>query len=414
MKALFYALGQAVFNSYDVLMLVIFVESVLFSIFYWLHSRVLISFYGGVAEESTEKLQRRRHSAMLMAFFLLLVGLSEIVFLLTYNIFLSDWVRNTVGAWFFVAITLIFFLPGAMLFRYVSTLLDRNAAQNRFFLTPLVVFVTSILVAYSGLWEMILQPVFWEPYIFVASVAFALNTVFALLTLRFLHRYQQQVQDYFGNIDAVDVRWLTVVTSGFCVIWSMALIPPFMSEEKLPILRELIIHLPSVLQIVLLTAAVLFGLSQGVRIIQVLPEKLFAQQSDAVAESSQEPQVSEALLIQLRTLMEGDYWYRRPDITLDQFANAAGQSPKLVSHAINRHFEKNFYEFVNAYRIEEIKQRLKEEEPNQVSIQSIYEAAGFRSKSSFNTLFRKWVGMTPSQYRKKFGRATNPLIPLAK
>lgn len=400
MKTLLGALGQPIFNGYDVLILTIFIESVIFSAFYFFHSQVLIQFYARSADESKSKLRRRRYSAVVLSGFMLLVGVSELVFLLTYNATLSGWVANNIGIWSFSLIALVFFFPGALLFRYVTSLIYRRNLSRYFFLIPVALFFMALMVDFLGLFDGRLQEMFWRPYVLVATVAFALNAVLAVLTLWHLRRYQKQVQHYFGNLDAVDARWLVIVTGGFGLIWTMALIPPFIpQEDRWLVLQQVIIHLPSVLEVILLTVAILFGLSQGVRIVNVFPDR----KTTDIPEVPREPEFDSALLTKLEHLMVEENWYRRADITVDQFAEAAGVSVKLVSHAINRHFEKNFYEFVNHYRIEEIKSRLKHENPSRVPIQKIYEDAGFRSKSSFNTLFRKWVGMTPSQYRKKFG-----------
>ena len=60
----------------------------------------------------------------------------------------------------------------------------------------------------------------------------------------------------------------------------------------------------------------------------------------------------------------------------------------------------NFYEFINHYRIEEAKAMLAESCQGK-TITDIYTAAGFNSKSVFNTFFKKHVGMTPSEYRRE-------------
>lgn len=400
MRPLLNLLGEPVFNSYDILICVILIESVLLSVFYLFHSRILIGFYARLNGESSEQTSKRRHSARLLAGFLLLVGLTELVFLLTYNPIIYRSIHPHFGDWAFTSMALVFFFSGAVLYRYVTSLVVIGDLSLRIYLLPVGLFLMAILVSPLGLFGPKLEALFWKPHIMVAAVAFSLNTIFAVLTYRHLRHYQQEIHHYFANPDTVDIRWLVLVTVGFGLIWGLALVPPFMSQQNFPILREVIIHLPSLLKITLLTVAILFGLSQGVRIVRLLPEN--GVKDEVEPELQKTPDTSAVLLPRLQELMQQQHWYRRPDITVEQFAEVAGAPVKQVSQAINRHFEKNFYEFVNHYRIEEIKQNLRRENPSRVSIQKIYESAGFRSKSSFNTLFRKWVGMTPSEYRKKY------------
>ena len=68
---------------------------------------------------------------------------------------------------------------------------------------------------------------------------------------------------------------------------------------------------------------------------------------------------------------------------------------------IYRHFNVNFYEYINGYRIDEAKQQLEDPLNNSKNITDIFYDAGFNSKSVYNTLFKKNYHMTPSQYRKR-------------
>jgi len=61
----------------------------------------------------------------------------------------------------------------------------------------------------------------------------------------------------------------------------------------------------------------------------------------------------------------------------------------------------NFSEFLNQYRIEKVKELLRSSEANKYTLVTLAEAAGFSSKSSFNAIFKKMTGMTPSAYKKK-------------
>uniref|UniRef100_UPI0030F3F69A helix-turn-helix domain-containing protein n=1 Tax=Paraglaciecola sp. TaxID=1920173 RepID=UPI0030F3F69A len=70
------------------------------------------------------------------------------------------------------------------------------------------------------------------------------------------------------------------------------------------------------------------------------------------------------------------------------------------SMLINRHFGVNFYEFINRYRIEEAKKMLIDPKYKNTTITDVYLAVGFNSKSVFYTFFKKFEGITPSNYRQ--------------
>ena len=69
-----------------------------------------------------------------------------------------------------------------------------------------------------------------------------------------------------------------------------------------------------------------------------------------------------------------------------------------LSEVLNRHANKNFYEFINHYRIDYVCERLLED-PDR-SVLDIALEAGFSSKSTFNAIFKQFTGQTPTQYRK--------------
>ena len=73
----------------------------------------------------------------------------------------------------------------------------------------------------------------------------------------------------------------------------------------------------------------------------------------------------------------------------------------LVSQAINEGLKRNFYDLINGYRVEEAKQLLVDSKNMNFTILSIGFEAGFNSKTTFNTVFKKFTGSTPTEYREK-------------
>ncbi|WP_421750880.1 helix-turn-helix domain-containing protein [Croceimicrobium sp.] len=92
--------------------------------------------------------------------------------------------------------------------------------------------------------------------------------------------------------------------------------------------------------------------------------------------------------------------FLEPDLTLAQLADQLAMSPRYLSGLINQYEQKNFMSFINEYRIQKAKTLLSENEDPGFTIAEAMFGSGFNSKSSFNTLFKKLVGQTPSEYRK--------------
>ena len=92
--------------------------------------------------------------------------------------------------------------------------------------------------------------------------------------------------------------------------------------------------------------------------------------------------------------------YLDPKLTIYQFAKLLDTNDKYLSMYINVNLNSNFSSFINSYRIEEAKQMLNSKESRNYTFETIGNMAGFHSKSSFNSSFKKSTGMTPSEYFK--------------
>ncbi|MBN1791468.1 MAG: AraC family transcriptional regulator [Bacteroidales bacterium] len=85
-------------------------------------------------------------------------------------------------------------------------------------------------------------------------------------------------------------------------------------------------------------------------------------------------------------------------LTLNTLAVELNISVNHLSQIINQYQGKNFYDFVNEYRVEEFKTRVASPKNQHLSILAIAFDSGFNSKSSFNLVFKNHTGMTPSQF----------------
>jgi AraC-like DNA-binding protein len=108
------------------------------------------------------------------------------------------------------------------------------------------------------------------------------------------------------------------------------------------------------------------------------------------------------LLQKLKHYMESEKPYRDSELSLSALSSATNIPQYLISRIINEHLDKNFFDFVNEYRVREVCDHLTDPAWNNFTILAIAMDAGFNSKSSFNTAFRKSTGRTPSEYKNQF------------
>jgi AraC-like DNA-binding protein len=107
------------------------------------------------------------------------------------------------------------------------------------------------------------------------------------------------------------------------------------------------------------------------------------------------------LSIQLTALMEKKKMYLDNDLNLPTIAEKLGISIHEASFLINETAKDNFYNFINKYRVEEAKRLLTSTKMKELNILGIAFASGFNSKTTFNTTFKKNVGISPSQYSRE-------------
>ncbi len=100
-------------------------------------------------------------------------------------------------------------------------------------------------------------------------------------------------------------------------------------------------------------------------------------------------------------LMEIEKLYRDEHISLQSLSERLSISPHQLSQIINKKLDKNFSDFVNAYRIKEARRLLSDPKRANEKILAIAVDVGFNTRAAFNYVFKKFTKMTPSEYRKK-------------
>lgn len=109
----------------------------------------------------------------------------------------------------------------------------------------------------------------------------------------------------------------------------------------------------------------------------------------------------EITLQKLLLIMQEEQQFLKPKLSLSELADALDVNPKYLSQIINKELNKNFYDFVNEYRIEMAKQELLSIQNTHLTISAISSKCGFNSKSVFNNVFKRFTGFTPSAYIKR-------------
>ena len=91
--------------------------------------------------------------------------------------------------------------------------------------------------------------------------------------------------------------------------------------------------------------------------------------------------------------------YLDPKLTIDSLAENLNTNRTYISKVVNEAFNMNFNNFINSYRVKEAVRILSDKEYHNYTLENIATLAGFNNKTTFNTTFKKYTGITPSFFR---------------
>ena len=123
--------------------------------------------------------------------------------------------------------------------------------------------------------------------------------------------------------------------------------------------------------------------------------------NDKYKNSGLSKQKSLELFSTLEDFMKTNKPYQNTELTLFTLAKQLSIHPNHLSQIINQHHNQNFFDYINEYRVNEVKEALLSGKYDTHSLLGIAFECGFNSKASFNRAFKKFTGLTPSEFRNK-------------
>lgn len=108
----------------------------------------------------------------------------------------------------------------------------------------------------------------------------------------------------------------------------------------------------------------------------------------------------DGLYLHIEDLVVNQLLLKDEDLTINYIGTKAKTNTKYISLALKKQGFKSFNDYLNIHRINYVKKLIAENDLNKVTLQYIYEAAGFSSQTTFNRVFKKVKGCTPSDYIK--------------
>lgn len=223
--------------------------------------------------------------------------------------------------------------------------------------------------------------------------------------------YKKKLKDSFSSIEKINMNWLQHFIVGATILGGIAGGLHFFAPSRETVLMGLSNGIYDDITLIAVTVFVYgigyMGLHQPEVFAyyhengQQVPKSPTTGNNAQYQKSGLDKEEAEYYAKQLHRLMEQEKLYRNSDLKLADLAKELDISTHNLTEVINRYIGQNFYDFVNSYRVEDVKQQLNNSGAQNITLLSIGLDAGFNSKSTFNAVFKKQTGMTPSQFKNK-------------
>jgi len=304
-----------------------------------------------------------------------------------------------------------FMLLPAFFFTYILALVGKSTRWFLLFTLPFVIHYSWQLWTgidsdkfsfYHGL-TVVNFAVAWEQWLSV--IIFSSQALFPIAGLYQIEKHQQAVLERFSDLTNVDLLWVQRLLWGIliAILFAMLMVIPWENSPAVPFEWSLPI-LFSLISAQLLYIAY-FGLIQSTIFINS-PKMTNNVFTGTVVLNTADNQVNQSSIVsmgkieQLNKFLTGSEIYQQSRLTIDELSNKLGWTVEDISDVINIGMEKNYFEFINEFRVQAIIQQMKQSKNQQATLLNIALHCGFNSKTAFNTTFKKTTGQTPSTFRK--------------
>lgn len=286
---------------------------------------------------------------------------------------------------------------GPSFYFYVRTLTNssfRFTKKHLWHFSPIVLnYVHSI---YHAIFPGSRTP--WHWFHFVAelfeSAAILSILIYMILSFKEVKKYQKQLLNNVSTITEIDLQWvkktIIVIVVSFISILIFLCISSGISGKEL--FHQWNQYRSAVL---LLYSCMLYWLS--IRGYQQAQTIKISKPSDSDINLLDKESVK--IIDQLHNAMVNEKLFRNPELNLAGLSKSISVSERTISEVLNGNLNKNFYQFVNEYRVKDVQEKLKDSKNSNLKILSLAFDAGFNSKATFNRLFKAYTGQTPKEFK---------------
>lgn len=293
----------------------------------------------------------------------------------------------------------IFFSSGVCVWFYTLNLTDSKREfqkKDLYFFIPTVIYliIRFYLFAHSVEWKNWFDDnygKYFEATVFIAD--FIWNLTFLYFSIRHYQKYREWLNENFSDTEKLKFDWLRNFLYIFTTVLILGALFDFTNNFIFKLSYKQFFYFELVLCFVTYYLAVAGYLRS--KTIELNFNEKEAEEIEERKTLLSEKEL-EKLKNKLQSLMEKEKIYLEPNLTLNDLSRKLAVNSSVLSYTINNGFNKNFNDYVNEFRISEVKEKLKNSDD---SLLNVAFDCGFNSKATFNRVFRKFTGVSPKEFQ---------------
>ncbi|MFH0841930.1 MAG: AraC family transcriptional regulator [Bacteroidota bacterium] len=302
------------------------------------------------------------------------------------------------------------FTYGPLLYLYVRFMTDPERKFNWLALIHFIPFIAFLTVSVVFRDVHLLRDLrnFFVPDRFISlrivySACFCFSvTAYSILAFVEISRHQKKLKDLVSYTSGkITLNWLKVLSISYYVIFlvffilgGVNMIGDFIPFDPYFVVFAFITVCSFAYSFYVIKQPAIYG--EGIKVTG--EDK---KETEKYARSGLKEQQAKTYLDKLISFMENERPYLDRDLSIQDLAEKTGIPRHHITQVLNEVYGRNFFTFINEYRVKEVISRFGDRKNNNFTILAIAYDAGFNSKTTFNTIFKSQTGMTPSEYREK-------------
>ena len=334
----------------------------------------------------------------------------------------QSWFSNSIASVIFDAfIPLIIIMPaGPLVFFYTKTLLDPeytlSKKDSRQFYTiildllPNIIAIVYVIGIITHTIKKSDRPIgqFLDEYNNYVDIPRWISlSIYVYISYKIINRIKQFRQNNKDEQQEKRLRWakqFVLVFTCFQIIWFLHLVP-----YVIPAFSNRLIDWGNWYPLYIPLSILIYWL--GIKGYMMSVKFAHQQKKKNGKATELSDTLIEAISSTLTRAMEEDKLYLNPDLNLAQLSEHTGIAQKIISEVLNQYLHRNFNEFVNEYRINEIINRLLLPESKKLTITGLAYDCGFNSQPTFQRAFKSMKGVSPTEFiAKKLSKSSSELI----